>query len=61
MSNQNLNTVVAILLITGGVVHALPGPLVPLVAQVGVGAITLQIVIGVVSVMVGMYLLLLSK
>lgn len=61
MGTKNSTVLAAVLLIISGAVHALPQVLTPLVSSVGVGAITLQVVVGVVSVIVGLYLLLESK
>lgn len=58
MKASGIGTFGAILLLVGGLVHTMPGVLLPIVQGAAVGFITLQLVIGVLSVVIALYILL---
>lgn len=58
MSKGGIGTLGALLLLVGGLVHVMPGVLEPLVQAASVGVISLQLIIGVLSVAIALYILL---
>jgi len=58
LSKGGIGTLGALLLLVGGLVHVMPNVLEPLVQAASVGFITLQLIIGVLSVAIALYILL---
>lgn len=52
-----LKTLARILLLVGGLGHVLPGTLSPIL-KIGAGPLTLQLVVGVLSVIIAVYLII---
>ena len=52
-----MKNVARILLLVGGLGHVIPGTLAPILS-IGVGAITVQLAVGVLSVVLALYLII---
>ena len=55
---QKTDIYCAFLLLASGIMNAFPGLFTPIVQSIGLGTINLQIILGVVSVILALYLLL---
>ena len=55
---QKTDIYCAVLLLASGVMNAFPGLLTPIAQSVAIGALNLQVILGVVSVVLALYLLL---
>lgn len=55
---QKTDIACAVLLLIGGVMNAFPGIFTPIVQSIAVGALNFQVILGVVSVVLALYLLL---
>lgn len=54
---DSLKLVARLLLLIGGLGHLIPGPLAPILS-IGVGTITVQFVVGLLSVILALYFLI---
>ena len=54
---EGIKLLARLLLLIGGLAHLIPGPLAPILS-LGAGAITVQFVVGLLSVILALYLLI---
>lgn len=55
---QKTDIYCAVLLLVGGVMNAFPGLFTPIAQSIAIGALNFQVILGVVSVILALYLLL---